>query len=67
MPEKKCSDRRCNEPARVGVRTTRPTRPDLRTTIYWDERVAPATASLYCKEHGKHVLAELANTLIDEG
>lgn len=67
MPEGTCTYSRCDKPARVGIRTTRPTRPDLRTTVYWDERVAPKTASLYCKEHGSIVLIELASTLIDEG
>lgn len=68
MPdEKMCSDHGCFKPARVAVRTTRPSRPDLQTRIYWDERVAPKTASLYCKEHGTALMVSLCNTLIDEG
>lgn len=68
MPEQKmCSRNGCDKEARVGIRTTRPSRADLKTMVYWDERVAPATADLLCKEHGVATLTSLANTLIDEG
>lgn len=67
MHEKMCQDSRCDKPARVGIRTTRPSRAGLKTTVHWDERIAPKTASLYCKDHGQALLVELAKAFIDEG
>lgn len=61
-----CSDKGCEREARVALRTTRPTRPDLRTLIYWDDRVAPKTAARYCREHGIATIKALSETLIDQ-
>jgi len=60
-----CEERGCDKPARLAIRTTRPTRANLKSTIYYDERVAPKTASRYCNEHGTHLAAELVRTLAD--
>lgn len=58
-----CKTEGCNRPATVALRTTRPTRGDLRTTIYFDERTAPKAATRYCTPHGAGLAAELITSL----
>lgn len=66
--EKKCSNSACDKPARVAIKTSRPKRELIKTTVWWDERVdVPKSAQLHCKEHGIATLNGLAMTLIDEG
>lgn len=61
----RCTATGCDRPARLAVRTTRPSRDDLRTTIYYDDRTAPRTAQRYCRQHGGETLAALVITLTD--
>lgn len=65
--EIKCQHSGCDKPARVAIKTTRPTRENLNTKVWWDERVAPKSAQFFCKQDGVAALTSLANTLIDEG
>lgn len=44
-----CATKDCPNEARCAISTTRPTRGDLRTTLYYDDRVAPKKAPRYCK------------------
>lgn len=62
----KCTHDPCNKPGRLALRTTRPTREDLRTMIYFDDRTAPKTAQPYCREHGAALVADLIQTLVAE-
>lgn len=62
----KCSDVQCSRPGRMALRTTRPSREDLRTTIFYDDRVAPKSAQTYCREHGTELLVSLVDTLVPE-
>lgn len=64
-PQRECGDSRCSKPARCAIRTTRPTRADMRVTIYADDRVAPKSATPYCHEHGVHLAKELTEVLVD--
>lgn len=61
----RCSEGGCTKDARLALRTTRPTREDLRTTIFYDDRSAPNTAMRYCAEHGLKVVQELLSVLVD--
>lgn len=61
-----CTHPGCTKPARMAVRTTRPTREDLRSMIHFDDRAAPKTAQRYCKQHGTAVIAELIKALVSE-
>jgi hypothetical protein len=60
-----CSTKGCDREARCAVRTTRPTRADVRVTLYTDNRVAPKTACRHCQEHGLELLVGLAKVLVD--
>lgn len=61
-----CDDRQCERPARMAIKTARPTRAKMTSTIHWDDRTAPEKGYMrYCKEHGKALLASLADVLID--
>lgn len=55
----------CQRPARMAVRTTRPSRDDVRIAVFADDRVAPMSAMRYCKACGLAVLAELATIVVD--
>lgn len=55
----------CERPARAAIRVTRPSRADLRITLYADDRVAPKTAIRYCHEHTVATLTALARTVVD--
>lgn len=46
----------CSQPARIGIRTRRPTRDNLNITVYLNGRVAPKDAVAYCKRHGMDVI-----------
>ncbi len=61
----KCTAPDCPNPPRMALRTTRPTREKLTTTIHYDNRTAPATASPYCRWHGAECLAQLVTTLTE--
>lgn len=61
----KCFDPRCEREARMAVRTTRPSREDLRVTSYADDRSAPKAATRYCKEHGMATVRELLTVVVD--
>jgi hypothetical protein len=58
-----CQHDQCENEARVAVRTTRPARGDLKTTIHWDDRSAPKTAEPLCASHLLTLLEELAGVL----
>lgn len=61
----RCSDAGCGKEARMALRTTRPTRDDLRTVIFYDDRTAPSTALRYCADHGLKVVEQLMSVLVD--
>ncbi len=61
----KCSDKECERPARCAIRTTRPSRADIRVTLYADDRTAPKTALRYCHEHGVSTITALTRTVVD--
>lgn len=61
----KCSHGDCERESRMAVRTTRPTREDLRVTVYVDDRVAPKTAQRYCKECGLKTVRDVLNVVVD--
>jgi hypothetical protein len=37
----------------------------MRITIYTDDRIAPKVASRYCHTHGRALVAELVDVLVD--
>lgn len=49
----------------MAVRTTRPTREDLRVTVYADDRAAPKTAQRYCKQCGQATVRDVLNVVVD--
>jgi hypothetical protein len=49
----------------MALRTTRPSRDDLRTVVFYDDRTAPRTALRYCAEHGLKTIKALLNVLVD--
>lgn len=55
----------CGRPTRAAIRTTRPSRADMRVTLYTDDRTAPGTATGYCREHVLAMLHDLAEVLVD--
>lgn len=63
----KCATSGCEEDARMAIRTTRPTRPGLQSTVWYDDRAAPKTAAPYCKPCGKALSADLIETLVAGG
>lgn len=50
----------------MAVRTLRPTRPELKSVIWYDDRTAPRTAQRYCRKHGYEVVVAMMNTLVSE-
>lgn len=54
--ETKCQAEGCDMDARCAIKTARPTRGDLQSTLYCDDRSAPKTATRYCKKHGTEVI-----------
>ena len=55
----RCSTKNCKNQARAAVRTTRPKRDDLRTTLFYDDRVAPKGAQKLCKDCTQKLLVGL--------
>jgi hypothetical protein len=51
-----CAIDECERPARMAISTTRPKRDDLRSTVFYDDRVAPKKATRYCRTHGLEVI-----------
>lgn len=49
----------------MAIRTTRPTRGDLRHTAYCDDRTAPKTTLRYCRACGSRLLADLIVATVD--
>lgn len=60
-----CHDDGCTRAARMAVRITRTSRPDVRVTVYADDRTAPAVALRYCQRHGQEFVAGVINVLVD--
>lgn len=60
----RCSESGCTRDARMALRTTRPTREDLRTVVFYDDRTAPRTALPYCAEHGLKTVEALLGVLV---
>lgn len=60
-----CETRDCAKGARMAFATTRPTRANVWTRIWWDDREAPKSAARHCKKHGIQALAQIADVLID--
>lgn len=60
-----CTDRGCDREATIALRTDRPQRDNLKTTIFWDCRAekVPKKAEPYCTEHGLAIINELAQVL----
>lgn len=48
----------------MALRTTRPTREDLRTVVFYDDRTAPRTALPYCAKHGLKTVEALLYVLV---
>jgi hypothetical protein len=48
----------------MAVKTSRPQRPTLQSTIYYDDRAAPKAALPYCKACGVALVQSLADTLV---
>lgn len=61
-----CQARDCTRPARMAVRTARPTRGNLNSTVYYDDRTAPRTAPRYCRACGLAVVSALVSDLVAE-
>lgn len=61
----RCAVAGCPNQARIAIRTTWPTRADVRSTVYYDDRLAPKTATRYCRACGAELAASLVNTLAD--
>lgn len=60
-----CITKDCGKPARCAIRTTRPSRPDIRVTIYTDNRHAPKSASRYCQGCAIPLASGLVQALVD--
>lgn len=54
----------CGDASRMAIRTTRPNRDTLKSTVYWDDRTAPKSATRYCASHGEQCLIELTRVLV---
>lgn len=65
MRAARCSASGCVNQARCAVSTTRTARSKLKTTLYYDDRAAPKSASRYCKACAVALLPALC-TLVDE-
>lgn len=63
---KKCEATDCEKDARCAIRTARPTRANLYSTVWYDDRSAPKTAVRYCHGHGVETMTQLAQALIDQ-
>jgi hypothetical protein len=61
-----CAVGGCKKEARCAIRTRRATRPNLMTTIYYDDRVAPKTALRYCRTCAIRLMRDMIITLVDE-
>ena len=64
--EQQCNSHDCGQPARMAIRTTRPSRDRITTQVYWDNRTAPRTAEQLCRAHGGATLLALVTTLVHE-
>jgi hypothetical protein len=62
-----CQHRDCTREARAAVKTARPTRENVWTRVWWDDRVEPVprSAERLCKQHLTETLVGLANVLTD--
>lgn len=62
----KCSARGCTKDARMAILTSRPTRDDLYSKVFYDDRdpMVPKKAQRYCKKCGIETITELSNTLV---
>jgi hypothetical protein len=63
-PVSVCHHPACNRPTRMAVRTTRPHRDTLKSTIFYDDRTAPQTSDGYCRMHGAELITHLITTLV---
>lgn len=61
-----CGTSGCKRPARMAISTSRPSRENVWSRVWYDDRTAPASASRYCRTHGIEVLTQLAQALVDE-
>lgn len=59
-----CSDRDCQREALMAIRTTRPTRAELKSTVWYEESAAPKAAERFCREHGAELIANLVCVLV---
>jgi hypothetical protein len=64
--EPKGGDKVCGKQVRMAFRVTRPTRADIRLTVYTDDRVAPKTATRTCKQDGTRIISDMMAVLIDQ-
>lgn len=60
-----CSSTACTKPARMALRTYRPTRDRMITTVDFDNRSAVRGSKPYCKACGLHIVAGLVDMLVD--
>lgn len=49
----------------MALRTERSPRDVLKTTVYYDNRSAPKTATRYCKAHGAEIMAGMISFATD--
>lgn len=57
-----CFDDNCTRKARMAVKTSRTK--TLTSTIFYDDRAAPATAPRYCKQHGMLLVQQAISALV---
>lgn len=66
MTEAVCMTKGCENEARMAIYTTRPTRQNMYSTVWWDDRTAPKKAARYCRSCGQHLLSQLTEVLTHE-
>jgi hypothetical protein len=63
-----CAHGDCTNEARMAILTARPTRDNLYSKVWYDDRDSkiPKKAERLCKKHGIATIAELANVLVSD-
>lgn len=62
-----CSMGGCRRAARMAVTTLNPRDAhQVWSKVYFDDRDAPASSFRYCKTHGREMVTQLVNTLVND-
>lgn len=63
-----CSTTGCTNQARGAIKTWRPTRDNVTTQVWWDDRavIVPKSADKMCGKHILATLAQIGSVLLDE-